>query len=840
MLISDHHNKPTSWQHQRAAEPRHRIPRKASLPILAVLAALVLAACGTRTDPVRTVDALRSQNKTTEALQAAERAIGQRHTEDHVYWELALRKAELLEKLNRREEALAWLQKILPPRTAPSDLAVLLLREEAAVERALGKFRDSDQHLSAAIEFAGRTNQSRMAANLKVRRAYVLIQLERVPEAEQCLSQAEECTRASQDHSLDPYIQHYRGSALVATNQFEQAIAPLTEALKAARQANQRPVAAERMSSLAWVYFRLGQFDKSLALYREALGLVDPDDRHLVLGHLGNVFWEQHNLNEAAAHYEQAIGMARGRNRDFEVKWLNNLTGVLIDQGRWQEAERFNREALELENGIDSSQSRAMSAVEAGRIDIHKGNFQEAERILKETAGSRANISAVLDAYAALADLYARMGRWNEARTQFETALELADQTGANLREDENKLSYLSSLIYLHRKYVNFLMDRGDKELAFAVAESSRARVLRERLNLPGSTTRTHSIAEYRAAARRGGATFLAYWIGPEQSYLWVISATQFAAYSLPAEREIANLVERHQSSFEHGGTPRMEASSAGAKLFQCLLAQHSGVLKPGDKYLIVPDGPLYALNFETLPVPNDRPHFWIEDATVAVAPSLDLLLARHAPARRDRSLLLIGDAVEWNSEFPKLLNARKEMESVERQFPERYRKVLAGADATPIAYQSSQPARYAYIHFAAHATANKNSPFDSAIVLSRGTTGGKLSVKEVLSTPVDAELVTISACHSAGARTYGGEGLVGFAWAFLQSGAHDVIAGLWDVSDYSSPRLMQDFYAGLAASKEPSQSLRAAKVQLIRSGKFTNPYYWGAFQLYQGALDLR
>jgi CHAT domain-containing protein/Tfp pilus assembly protein PilF len=811
-----------------------------SLPDVAVLAALLLTACSTRTDPVRVVDALRSQNKIAQALQTAEKAILQRHAEDHVYWELALRKTEFLEKLNRREEALAWLQRILPARTAPADLAVLLLREQASIERTLGKFRDSDQHLLAAIELARRTNQSRMAANLKVRRAYVLIQLERTPEAEQCLAEAEEYSRGTHDRSLDPYILHYRGAALVATNQFEQAIAPLTEALKAARQANQSPLAAERMSSLAWVYYRLGQFDKSLALYREALGLIDPDDRHLILGHLGNVFWEQRNLNDAAAHYEQAIGLARGRNRDFEVKWLNNLSGVLLDQGRWQEAERYNREALELEKGIDSSQSRAMSLVEAGRIEIHKGNFQASERILKEVVGSRTNISAVLDAYSDLADMYARMGKRKEAETQFESALELADQSGANLREDDNKLSYLSSLIYLHRQYVNFLMDRGDKAFAFAVAESSRARLLRERLNLPGSTTRTHSIREYQAAAGRSGATFLAYWIGPERSYLWAISAKQFAAYQLPPEHEITDLVERQQSSFEHGGTPRMDANSAGARLFQCLLAQHPGVLKPGDKYLIVPDGPLYALNFETLPVPGDRPHFWIEDATVAVAPSLDLLLARRIATRRDRSLLLIGDAVEWNSEFPKLLNARKEMENVEGQFPETHRKVLAGVDATPAAYQSSQPAQYAYIHFAAHATANKNSPFDSAIILSRGTTGGKLSVKEVLSTPVNAELVTISACHSAGARTYWGEGLVGFAWAFLQSGAHEVIAGLWDVNDYSSPRLMQDFYAGLAASEKPAQSLRAAKLKLIHSGKFTNPYYWGAFQLYQGALDLR
>jgi len=96
---------------------------------------------------------------------------------------------------------------------------------------------------------------------------------------------------------------------------------------------------------------------------------------------------------------------------------------------------------------------------------------------------------------------------------------------------------------------------------------------------------------------------------------------------------------------------------------------------------------------------------------------------------------------------------------------------------------------------------------------------------------------VTLSACHSAGARTYAGEGLVGLAWAFLQSGAGNVIAGLWNVSDYSSPRLMEQLYAGLAAGKSPADALHDAKLELIAGGKYAHPFYWGAFQLYAGSL---
>ena len=92
-------------------------------------------------------------------------------------------------------------------------------------------------------------------------------------------------------------------------------------------------------------------------------------------------------------------------------------------------------------------------------------------------------------------------------------------------------------------------------------------------------------------------------------------------------------------------------------------------------------------------------------------------------------------------------------------------------------------------IHFTAHATANVESPLDSAVVLSGPDDGYKLYARDVAETPLRADLVTVSACRSAGERTYSGEGLVGFAWAFLRAGARNVIAGLWDVDDRSTAR---------------------------------------------------
>jgi CHAT domain-containing protein len=98
------------------------------------------------------------------------------------------------------------------------------------------------------------------------------------------------------------------------------------------------------------------------------------------------------------------------------------------------------------------------------------------------------------------------------------------------------------------------------------------------------------------------------------------------------------------------------------------------------------------------------------------------------------------------------------------------------------------------------------------------------------------AELVTISACQGSGVRAYAGEGLVGLAWAFLRAGSKNVIGALWDVSDASTPELMEHLYGQLEEGQPPDAALRTAKLAMLHSrGVFRKPIYWGAFQLYAG-----
>jgi CHAT domain-containing protein len=62
-------------------------------------------------------------------------------------------------------------------------------------------------------------------------------------------------------------------------------------------------------------------------------------------------------------------------------------------------------------------------------------------------------------------------------------------------------------------------------------------------------------------------------------------------------------------------------------------------------------------------------------------------------------------------------------------------------------------------------------------------------------------------------------------------------VAGLWDVSDSSTQRLMNQFYAGIASGQDPAHAMRQAKLQLLDSSpQYRKPYYWAPFEVYIGS----
>ena len=281
-----------------------------------------------------------------------------------------------------------------------------------------------------------------------------------------------------------------------------------------------------------------------------------------------------------------------------------------------------------------------------------------------------------------------------------------------------------------------------------------------------------------------------------------------------------------------------------GLWLYRTLVAPAQPLLPKDSKIFVIPDGALNNLNFETLIVEQPTRHFWIEDADVVNASSMRVLEASLSSANihkqgRAANLLLIGNSVAPTAEYPELPRAADQMQSVARHFSPSAEKVFTRDQATPQAYVDSSPSQFSHIHFVAHGTASRLSPLDSAIVLSRTPDhpdAFKLYAREIIAHPLHADLVTISACYGAGNRAYSGEGLVGLAWAFLRAGAHNVIAGLWEVTDASTDQLMDKFYGELEKGTAVDAALRTAKLSLLRGSTYRDPFYWAPFQLYTGS----
>jgi CHAT domain-containing protein len=131
---------------------------------------------------------------------------------------------------------------------------------------------------------------------------------------------------------------------------------------------------------------------------------------------------------------------------------------------------------------------------------------------------------------------------------------------------------------------------------------------------------------------------------------------------------------------------------------------------------------------------------------------------------------------------------------------------------------------KYRYLHFATHGAGNSVKAFESALILSQDRPrqeipsagspflDNQLSAREVLDFwKLDAELVTLSACETAIGRQGGGDGLLGFAQAFLLAGSRSVCLSLWKVDDTATSLLMQRFYRNLLGKRDGIQPMKKA-----------------------------
>ena len=758
-------------------------------------------------------------------------------------WRFTILRARALHMRGMNEEAL----KLLTSESVPlpsGELAVQELMWKGLAYVSLHRFSEAEQNLAEAERICATSDNPDCADVLNAEGA---LQMERGHYA-----QAQglfERVLASARASGDPL---WEANALLDLSWSADEQAHFDEALDwsdAARQISLTrkfgSVAQKALGNMGWAYYKLGDSEKALKMFvdatKQAEKLGDTSDQVKWLTNAGYIDMDATNFTTAEESFQQSLRLARQINsREDIINSLIALAFVSEQTGKLEDAKRYANEALSMARADGNKRDEVYPRLVQGQVAAQEHDVPAAENAFREVAQSADSpVFLKWEAERSLARLYEDENQPDSADREYRTALTTFETARSSLQHEDSRLPFLTNAARIYDDYVHFLVARGKTNQALQVADYSRARTLSEGLGyLPKGTAFAPDPLNTQQAAKRAGGSILFYWLGEKQSYLWAITPQKTSLFVLPPAAEIDAAVQRYRKALVGPQDVLETANADGTALYTMLISPAQSQLAKDAQVFIIPDGSLNSLNFETLLVPGPKPHYWIEDATIADANSLRLLAGSHGSTKSGGKLLLIGDAVSPNADYAELPKAGVEIENIEKHFAPAGREVLTRAQATAPAYLESDPEQFAYIHFVAHGTASRLSPLDSAVILSKASAqedSFKLYARDIIHHPLHAQLVTISTCYGAGARAYKGEGLVGLSWAFLHAGAHNVIGALWEVSDASTPRLMDQLYDELEKGRSPRAALRSAKLSLLHSDSFRKPFYWAPFQLYTG-----
>ena len=276
--------------------------------------------------------------------------------------------------------------------------------------------------------------------------------------------------------------------------------------------------------------------------------------------------------------------------------------------------------------------------------------------------------------------------------------------------------------------------------------------------------------------------------------------------------------------------------------LYRTLLGplEEARVLQPGryKRVVTIGSGPILDVPFAALR--DSAGKCLMERYALSSSVSLGSLLQTVTPRKPQGTLLCCvypldrntaPDATVWRKGFTPLPHAREEVARIMAIVPGARQIADVEAREDSVIQQMS---RYAILHFATHGILNESDGLHSWLLLappsSAGNEPGRLEAQEILTQPLCARLAVLSACDTARGQNFGGEGLVGMAWAFRAAGCPSVVASQWRADDATAPLLMETFYKRLLAGEHKDEALRQA-MSVVRK-HHPQPLYWAAFEM--------
>lgn len=557
----------------------------------------------------------------------------------------------------------------------------------------------------------------------------------------------------------------------------------------------------------------LGNYQAAIKLVDSAIGAIDSSENvRLMLTARwlrGEVLAAMGRVDDAATLLDATIRNAsRAEQHAIAQAAMNSLGLLAFEHGDLRQAEELF--------------SSAIASVEAARAPLPGEEFR------------MAFLAKTLEPYKNLTRLYVREGRIEDAFVCVERSRARALLEGISARRSTSRGGNTKLREELNWHYSR--LDRASDEEE--IAKIQREIRQRERA-LAAAALRAESTVSRRRKGDAGAVidvVKLQRRLGRDRALVeFVISDGAFSAFVVSSDRisfypgiateaEILSLLDGLHFQFgslRFGGeavrqfAPQLKsrADSYLDGLYLKLLAPFEREIS-GRDLVIVPAGATNYVPFHAL---RDAGRYVVESCEVVCSPSAAVWLHLNSRSRRrgPSNAMLMSFADE------KIPFADREVDVLSKRLPEASK--FTGRRATFAAFESNAP-KYDLLHLACHGQFRPDNPMFSSLHLADGW----VTVRDVCSRDLRAELVTLSACETGLSRVFAGEEILGLARGFLSAGAKSLVLSLWTVNDEATTRLMIDFYSSLQRGMGAPASLRIAQCSFIDRGE--HPYFWSPF----------
>ncbi len=684
--------------------------------------------------------------------------------------------------------------------------------------------------------------------------------------------------RATRDHASLARLASRRSDELQFLGRLGEAKTAIQELMTEAAISKNRERFAYGYSGLGALALRLGDlptaaenFEKAAVLYdslgQEQGAQIARHNRALVQSTAGDLQGARKGL---LAVLEESLAEKR---LEDEVTIRRELARIAIRQSDWTEARR----QLDQAQSSAAAHGRADEAREAlaydrARLALGQGDLAEARRMFR---GFLAGLEPDNHLHrhltqVRLAEVAARQGDLSEAERQITAASREIENWRSTLGDDElRRYAFSATALGEHdpqvpaARVLAALAGAGRVDVAFALAEQRRARVLTDRLNQADvlRTASAPSVPAHRARPLEAAAVaralpddktaILEYVAGSEgaPTTLFLVTRSGVQAKVLPSVDTLAAGINRMVALLEAGQRPDALTRTLGAML----LGPAAETLPPEvTRLIVIPDGPLHRLPLDALQLADGRPV--VERWAIGLAPSASLAASLWSkrspvdPVASQTRVLALGDpafAIEvasagtaesetFRSAFaaegglPRLEGSGEEARAVAR-YAGGGSEIRVRENASEDWLKHANLAAFRVIHLATHALVDDRSLSRTALALAPGADqDGFLSPADLAGLKLDADMVVLSACRTAGGVNVAGEGVQGLTTPLVAAGARSVVATQWRVGDRSTVRLVADLYDGLARGLPVVEALREAKVAALKRG--AAPGEWAGF----------